>query len=195
MLDGCDGEIARLKYQESALGCWIETFGDYSYYVAIFVGLTVGAVAPDRLARLLLARRDRAGRPLLSFALLIYLRSRITAGQPDKLHAIARARFKAEPTWWTRIIWRISFVATRSAMPYGIMALSLVGLLPLVVVLAAIGSEYLLDLAGAEAAAPARRRRRDSGSSRRSRARKLPSRPDCDRRSRLRAGPPWPCAW
>jgi hypothetical protein len=40
----------------------------------------------------------------------------------------------------SRIIWRISFVATRSAMPDGIMALSIVGLLPLVVVLAAIGS-------------------------------------------------------
>jgi hypothetical protein len=36
VLDGCDGEIARLKYQESALGCWIETVGDYSYYIAIF---------------------------------------------------------------------------------------------------------------------------------------------------------------
>ena len=44
VLDGCDGEIARLKYQESALGCWIETFGDYSYYIAIFIGLTIGAV-------------------------------------------------------------------------------------------------------------------------------------------------------
>ena len=44
VLDGCDGEIARLKYQESALGCWIETFGDYWYYIAIFIGLTIGAV-------------------------------------------------------------------------------------------------------------------------------------------------------
>ncbi len=44
ILDGCDGEIARLKYQESALGCWIETLGDYSYYIAIFVGLAIGAV-------------------------------------------------------------------------------------------------------------------------------------------------------
>src|SRR5258705_883532 len=43
VLDGCDGEIARLKYQESALGCWIETVGDYSYYIAIFIGLTLGA--------------------------------------------------------------------------------------------------------------------------------------------------------
>ena len=57
VLDGCDGEIARLKYQESALGCWIETFGDYSYYIAIFIGLTIGAVQAHRLARLLLARR------------------------------------------------------------------------------------------------------------------------------------------
>jgi hypothetical protein len=77
---------------------------------------------------------------LLSFALLIYLRSRITGGQPARLHSIARVRFKAEPTWWSRIVWRLSFVATRSAMPYGIMALSLVGALPLVIVLAAIGA-------------------------------------------------------
>ena len=48
ILDGCDGEIARLKYQESALGCWIETFGDYSYYIAIFIGLTIGAVRQTR---------------------------------------------------------------------------------------------------------------------------------------------------
>jgi len=147
VLDGCDGEIARLKYQESALGCWIETFGDYSYYVAIFIGLTVGAVTRTGWQGFYWLGAIAMAGLLLSFALLIYLRSRITAGQPDKLHAIARARFKAEPTWWTRIIWRISFVATRSAMPYGIMALALVGLLPLVVVLAAIGTNiYWISL-------------------------------------------------
>jgi phosphatidylglycerophosphate synthase len=160
VLDGCDGEIARLKYQESALGCWIETFGDYSYYLAIFVGLTVGAVSRTGWQAFYWLGATGLGGTLLSFALLIYLRSRITAGQPDKLHAIAKARFKAEPTWWSRIIWRISFVATRSAMPYGIMALSLVGLLPLVVVLAAIGANVywislvlkLRDLLGGRAA-------------------------------------------
>jgi phosphatidylglycerophosphate synthase len=147
VLDGCDGEIARLKYQESALGCWIETFGDYSYYLAIFVGLTVGAVSRTGWQGFYWLGAIALAGTLLSFALLIYLRSRITAGRPDKLHTIAKARFKAEPTWWTRIIWRISFVATRSAMPYGIMALSLVGLLPLVVVLAAIGSNtYWISL-------------------------------------------------
>ncbi|HET7696672.1 MAG TPA: lysylphosphatidylglycerol synthase domain-containing protein [Vicinamibacterales bacterium] len=140
VMDGCDGEIARLKYQESALGCWIETFGDYSYYIAIFVGLTVGAGRRTGWHGFYWLGGIALAGTLVAFAMLIYLRSRITAGQPEKLHTIARARFRQEQTWWSRIIWRISFVATRSAMPYGIFAFSLAGLLPFVVVLAAIGS-------------------------------------------------------
>jgi phosphatidylglycerophosphate synthase len=147
VLDGCDGEIARLKYQESALGCWIETFGDYSYYIAIFVGMTVGAVRFTGWPFLYWFGAAALAGTLVAFALLIYLRTRITAGRPERLHSIAKQRFKADPTWWSRIIWRISFVATRSAMPYGIMALSLVGLVPLVVVLASIGSNtYWISL-------------------------------------------------
>jgi phosphatidylglycerophosphate synthase len=147
VLDGCDGEIARLKYQESALGCWIETFGDYSYYVAIFVGLTIGGVRLTGWPAFYWLGAIALGGTLIAFAFLVFLRSRITAGRPEKLHTIARARFKAEPSWWSRIVWRLSFVATRSAMPYGIFALSLVGLLPLVVVLAAIGSNvYWISL-------------------------------------------------
>jgi phosphatidylglycerophosphate synthase len=147
VMDGCDGEIARLKYQESALGCWIETFGDYSYYIAIFIGLTVGAVKRTGWHGFYWLGGLAMAGTLITFALLIYLRSRITAGQPEKLHAIARDRFRTEETLWSRLIWRISFVATRSAMPYGIFALSLVAALPLVVVLAAIGSNtYWISL-------------------------------------------------
>jgi len=140
VLDGCDGEIARLKYQESALGCWIETFGDYSYYVAIFCGLTIGAVRRTGWEAFYWIGGAALAGLLITFGLLIYLRTRITAGQPERLHSIARERFSYEPTIWSRLIWRIQFVATRAAMPYGIMALALAGLLPAVVVLAAIGS-------------------------------------------------------
>jgi phosphatidylglycerophosphate synthase len=141
VLDGCDGEIARLKYQESALGCWIETFGDYSYYIAIFIGLTIGAVRQTGYDAFYWIGGLALAGTLLSFALLIFLRSRITAGQPEKLHAIARERFKAAgESIWSRLIWRVSFVATRAAMPYGIMAFALVGALPGIVLLAALGA-------------------------------------------------------
>jgi phosphatidylglycerophosphate synthase len=140
VLDGCDGEIARLKYQESALGCWIETVGDYSYYIAIFIGLTIGAVRRTGWEAFYWIGAAALAGSLITFALLIYLRTRITAGQPERLHSIAKARFKAEPTAWSRIIWRIQFVATRAAMPYGIMVFSLLGLLPAIIVLAAVGA-------------------------------------------------------
>ncbi|MEO8077752.1 MAG: lysylphosphatidylglycerol synthase domain-containing protein, partial [Acidobacteriota bacterium] len=115
VLDGCDGEIARLKYQESALGCWIETFGDYAYYLAIFIGLTIGAVRLTHWDGFYWVGGLALTGTLLTFALLIFLRSRITSGQPEKLHAIAKTRFKSEPTPWSRLIWRIPFVATRAA--------------------------------------------------------------------------------
>jgi phosphatidylglycerophosphate synthase len=140
VLDGCDGEIARLKYQESALGCWIETVGDYSYYIAIFAGLTLGAVRQTGAEIFYWLGALALGGLLLTFALLIYLRTRITAGQPEKLHAVAAARFRADGSLWSRVIWRISFTATRSAMPYGIMAFALCNALPGIVVLAAIGA-------------------------------------------------------
>jgi phosphatidylglycerophosphate synthase len=140
VLDGCDGEIARLKYQESALGCWIETFGDYSYYIAIFIGMTIGAVRFTGIHVFYWFGSVALAGTLIAFAFLIFLRSRITGGQPENLHAVARTRFKVEPTRLSGLIWRISFVATRSAMPYGIFALALLGLIPLVVVLAAVGS-------------------------------------------------------
>ncbi len=44
VLDGCDGEVARLKLQESAFGCWLETICDNLYYLFIFAGLTIGLV-------------------------------------------------------------------------------------------------------------------------------------------------------
>jgi phosphatidylglycerophosphate synthase len=44
VLDGCDGEVARLKLQESAFGCWLETICDNLYYLFIFSGLTIGIV-------------------------------------------------------------------------------------------------------------------------------------------------------
>ena len=140
ILDGCDGEIARLKYQESALGCWIETVGDYSYYIAIFIGMSIGAVRQTGWDGFYWVGAVAVGSTLLTFALLIYLRGRITGNNPEKLSAIAGSRFQADASLLVRIIWRFQFVATRAAMPYGIMVFSLLAILPGIVVLAAIGA-------------------------------------------------------
>lgn len=148
ILDGSDGEIARLKYQESALGCWVETIGDYTYYVAIFVGLTVGAVRYTGEPIFYRIGQMALGGALITFALLIWLRRRITNGQPETLQATTKAHFYASKKKWAWLVAKLSFCATRSTMPYGILGFALLGILPGIIVLAAIGANvYWISLA------------------------------------------------
>jgi 1L-myo-inositol 1-phosphate cytidylyltransferase / CDP-L-myo-inositol myo-inositolphosphotransferase len=42
ILDGCDGEIARLKFQQSRLGAWLDVVTDNITHLALFGGITVG---------------------------------------------------------------------------------------------------------------------------------------------------------
>src|SRR5260370_35192307 len=42
IMDGCDGEVARLKLQESDFGCWLETMCDYAFYLFLLVGMAIG---------------------------------------------------------------------------------------------------------------------------------------------------------
>jgi phosphatidylglycerophosphate synthase len=148
ILDGCDGEIARLKYQESALGCWLETIGDYAFYAVIFTGLTIGVARQTGAPVFLWIGSAGLGGTILSSALLLYLRRRITGGEPQRLHAIAKARYAAHPSWWSRVTSRLAVAATRAVMPYGILALALLDLAPVVVVLSAVGANaYWMSLA------------------------------------------------
>jgi hypothetical protein len=126
----------------------VETIGDYTYYIAIFVGLTVGTVRYTgepmfyRIGAMALAGA------LMTFALLIGLRWRVTNGQPETLQATTKAHFYASKKTWAWLVAKLSFCATRSTMPYGIMAFAVLGILPGILVLAAIGANvYWISLA------------------------------------------------
>jgi choline kinase/phosphatidylglycerophosphate synthase len=42
ILDGCDGEISKLKLTDSKLGQWLDTLSDNTTYLCFFVGVVVG---------------------------------------------------------------------------------------------------------------------------------------------------------
>jgi FKBP-type peptidyl-prolyl cis-trans isomerase FkpA len=140
ILDGCDGEVARLKYQESAFGCWLETIGDYTYYFAIFVGITVGAVRSTGRPIFYDLGFAAVGGAIVTACLLLLLRQRMTAAQPERFGAASKANFVADGAGWARFLAWLSVCATRAVMPYGILMLAIVGLTPAVIVLAAIGA-------------------------------------------------------
>jgi phosphatidylglycerophosphate synthase len=148
ILDGSDGELARLQYKESAFGCWLDTVGDYTYYLAIFVGLTVGTVRQTGWSGFWWVGASLLTGTLLTFVLMILLRRRITNGRPDEFRTIAKSHFYGQRKRWAFVVAKLSNCATRATMPYGILALALLNLLPVVLILAALGAQiYWISLA------------------------------------------------
>jgi phosphatidylglycerophosphate synthase len=148
VLDGCDGELARLQYTESAFGCWVDTIGDYIYYLAIFAGLTAGTARATGWGGFWWIGAALAVGMFLTFALLILLRGRITAGHPERLHANAKQHFYSSGSRWKWLVAKLSTCTTRATMPYGIVALAVADLLPVVLVVAAFSAHvYWMCLA------------------------------------------------
>jgi phosphatidylglycerophosphate synthase len=148
ILDGSDGEIARLKYEESAFGCWVETIGDYSYYLALFAGITIGAVRSTGRPLFAWVGAGAMAGLIVALTLLVVLRRDATGGNPEALQQATVSRFYAEGSWWTWLVARIAFVATRAVMPYGIAVLAILHAVPLIVLLACVGTNvYWISLA------------------------------------------------
>jgi hypothetical protein len=148
VLDGCDGELARLQYTESAFGCWVDTIGDYTYYIAIFTGLTVGTVRATGWNGFWWIGAALAVGMFLTFGLLILLRGRITAGRPEQLNTNAKAHFYRSGGGWRWLVAKLSTCATRATMPYGIVVLAVANLLPVVLIIGALSAHiYWISLA------------------------------------------------
>ena len=148
VLDGCDGELARLQYKESAFGCWLDTVGDYVYYIATFAGITISALDDTRWPGLVWVGGALALGMLLTFAFLILLRWRITGGRPELLRTRARGHFDNAGTRWMRLLAKLDTCTTRATMPYGIVVFAVLDALPALVVLAAFAAHlYWISLA------------------------------------------------
>jgi phosphatidylglycerophosphate synthase len=148
VLDGCDGELARLQYKDSAFGCWLDTLGDYAYYFSVFTGLTIGVARRTQWAGFWWIGASLIVGLVLTFGLLILLRGRITSGHPERLRTTANAHFHAAGKFWTTSVAKLSMVATRATMPYGLLVFAAVNMLPAFVALAAIGAHvYWISIA------------------------------------------------
>ena len=140
ILDGCDGEVARLKYQESRFGCWLETVGDYTYYVALFIGVMVGAARSTGADVFFDLGFAAVGGFVITACLMILLRQRMTGAQPERFGEASKAQFVSGGGAWARFLAWLAVCGTRAVMPYGILILALLGLTPAVIVFAALGA-------------------------------------------------------
>jgi hypothetical protein len=111
-------------------------------------GLTVGTVRRTGWSGYWWVGASVVVGTLLTIALLILLRRRITNGRPEEFRTIAKSHFYGQRKRWAFVVAKLSNVATRATMPYGILALALLNLLPVVLLMAAVGAQvYWISLA------------------------------------------------
>jgi phosphatidylglycerophosphate synthase len=139
ILDGCDGEVARLTFQDSAFGCWLETVCDYLYYVFIFAGMMIGLLArgPIYLAW---------GSVLFFGALATFLttalqRRRMAGARPEQYLSLWKdqaSRRSSNPLLYLGR--HTEFLIKRCCMPYLILACAAFGATYMAFIGAAVGS-------------------------------------------------------
>jgi phosphatidylglycerophosphate synthase len=72
VLDCCDGDLARLRFEESALGHWLDIVGDTLVHLATFVGIAWGVAATEGHKLPLVLGAVLVAGVLPSFALVTY---------------------------------------------------------------------------------------------------------------------------
>jgi phosphatidylglycerophosphate synthase len=142
ILDGSDGEVARLTFQDSAFGCWLETVCDYLYYVFIFAGMMIGLLGRGPIywtwGALLFVGA------VASFLTTAMQRRRMAGDRPERYlvlwHAAASKRRSNPFLYLSR---HTEFLIKRCCMPYLILAFALFGATYMAFIGAAVGANIV----------------------------------------------------
>jgi len=141
ILDGCDGEVARLKLQASDFGCWLDTVCDYLYYIFIFAGMTIG------LTRSMGERRFMVwGGALFFGAIATFLiagvgRKRLSGDHPEQYLSVWQKKAESRLSNPLMYIGRYTeFMVRRCFLPYALLALAVFNFTPAALYASAIGA-------------------------------------------------------
>jgi phosphatidylglycerophosphate synthase len=148
ILDGCDGEVARLKLQESAFGCWLETVCDYLFYLFLFVGMTAGLWRSSGSRMYLTWGVMLVVGAIASFLAIGWERHRLATNRPEQLLKIWQAHAESRPSNpFLYVARHIEFIVRRCFFPYALLFFALFNILNVAFVLSAIGANVVWPIA------------------------------------------------
>ncbi len=144
LMDGVDGKIARLKGQQSPFGCWLDTILDYAYYLILLGAITVGTAKTYPAAALVIGGVAVLG-ALISVLFLGRMRSRLAP--PDHPEQFGPRMYAFLDRHKSDLILgfghRTIRWATRAALPHIVFVAAILGILPVLLVVAALGSHLI----------------------------------------------------
>ena len=148
ILDGCDGEVARIKLQSSDFGCWLETVCDYLYYLFVFGGMSLG------LARTYGNRSYLGWGAVLGFGAITsfltvgFMRQHFSGAHPDKFLKIFQKKAEGRKTNPLLYLARhTEFIIRRCFFPYALLVFALLNVTRFAFVATAIGSNLVWMIA------------------------------------------------
>ncbi len=148
ILDGCDGEVARLKLQESAFGCLLETVCDYLFYLFLFVGMTLGLWRSSGYRMYLICGGLLLFGAVASFLATGWQRHRLAAERPDQLLKIFQTQAEARSSNPLLYFGRhTEFIIRRCFFPYALLVFALFNIMNVAFVLSAIGANLVWPIA------------------------------------------------
>jgi phosphatidylglycerophosphate synthase len=148
ILDGCDGEVARLKLQESAFGCWLETVCDYLFYLFLFVGMTVGLWRSSGSRMYLICGGLLLFGAIASFLATGWERHRLAAERPEQLLKIWQAHAEKRSSNPFLYFGRhTEFIVRRCFFPYALLFFAFFNIMNVAFVLSAIGANLVWPIA------------------------------------------------
>lgn len=148
ILDGCDGEVARLKLQSSKFGCWLETVCDYLYYLFIFVGMSIGLTRSRGTAAYLVWGGFLLLGAVTSFLTVGYARHRFASSHPEKFLDLWQKKAdkqKRNPLMY--IARNTEFIIRRCFLPYALLAFAVVNLIRFAFLGTAVGANLVWIIA------------------------------------------------
>jgi phosphatidylglycerophosphate synthase len=142
LFDEMDGMLARINFVETPLGTWLEGAADGLSYLLLFGGITLGLSRHYGRIALWMGLALLIGAIL---ALIITSLQRRLATTPDKpneyLGRIYRLLEKDSGNWISRVVRQVQGFQRRGILIHYIVIFTILGLLPLVFLLATIGAQ------------------------------------------------------
>jgi phosphatidylglycerophosphate synthase len=148
ILDGCDGEVARLKLQESAFGCWLETACDYAFYLFLFLGMTIGLWRSTGARMYLTWGGALLLGAISSMAATAWERQRLAGARPERLLQVWQKHAENRRSNPFLYIGRhLEFMIRRCFFPYALVVFAVLGIINVAFVLSAIAANLVWPIA------------------------------------------------
>src|SRR5246127_1258707 len=141
LFDEMDGMLARLKFAESPRGTYLEGFADGLSYLLLFTGITIGMYRHYGRVAIFLGIALLVGAVLALITTTLQRKRATTPDRPNEyLGNFYRLLEKASGNWISPVIRQIQAFQRRGILTHYIVLFTVLGLLPLVFLLATVAA-------------------------------------------------------